>query len=98
MARKSRRSAVRYSTTGGKKKKAKPRKYSPTVNAGESTHPSDATELASQPSQVLKRAVSSQSKGGEVSGDFRYVSAELKRIGTIAAGIVVILIILSFVF
>lgn len=97
MPRKSRKTAARYSElskTRKKKHRAKPALQTQAVPV---SGPQDVAESKSVPKPAVRHTPRTQSELKRGIPNYDYVRADLKRLGVLAAAMIVILIILSFV-
>ncbi|UCG84383.1 MAG: hypothetical protein JSW38_06100 [Dehalococcoidia bacterium] len=102
MAKKSKKTAARYSELSKAKKKKQQRGKTPNhIQTVSVTETSELTELETLERpvarQVTRPAPRAQTDGKRGMPSYQYVRADLKKIGILAGAMLVILIILSFV-
>ncbi len=97
MAKKSRKTAAKYSQLSRAKKKKQ--RGSPSLETGTISAPKSQEIAEPKPikSQVSKTAPRTQPQPKRAAASYQYVRADLKRIGILAGMMIIILIVLTFV-
>ncbi len=99
MAKKSRKTAARYSELSRSRRRKQRNRASPQAEAAAAAAPQvqAVAEAGSTRTPVAKSARSAKPEAKRTTADYRHVGTDLKRIGMLAGAIAVIIIVLSFV-
>jgi hypothetical protein len=97
MAKKSRKTAARYSELSGSRRRKQRNRASPQAEAAAAPQVRAVAEAGPTRAPVAKSARSAKPEPKRSTLDYSYVGTDLKRIGMLTAAIAVIIIVLSFV-
>ena len=97
MAKKSRKTAAKYSELGRAKKRKQRSTVSPEAESVAAAPSRPVAEARPAKTAVARAARKAQPEVKRVTADYSYVTSDLKRIGILTAGIAVVIIVLAFV-